>query len=497
MGNDGRHDSIVDAAGSSVREITRRDLLKVVGAGAGVAALAPIIAACGGGQRASQGGASPSAPGAVSPSAAASGASPSGSAAASGASPSGSAGAIQPPAANVSLDFWNPFTGGDGPFLRTLVDQFNKETPTVQVKFTTQKDLYGSLQAAKAANRLPHVSVIHLDQIPQQAENKVFQPIDDLIQTLGLSGEQFTEDVWRNGEWKGSRYGVPLDIHTMNFYWNKKLLRDAGLDPEKPPATQEEFVNAAKTITQKGTAPGYMVVQAGPGANFLVGIQFATFYYQQGGTWLTEDGSAVAFDSDKAVTAANFLKSLVDQQISPKNVESDSEIAAFQQGKNAMVMSGIWTTNAYAKALGQDLGAAAVPKLFGEGVWAGSHHLGVPARANMSADEKQGAYYFINWLTTHSLDWAKAGQIPASASVREDPAFKDVPYIPAFAEQVPAARFLPAVPGSPSWLFDAGGAGEATVNVITGRAADPKAAYETVKGNLTKKFQDAKSKFGF
>jgi len=478
VGSDGHGDRVespLTAEGSQLqswgRDITRRDLLKIAGATAAVAALTPIAAACGGG-----GGGAP-APG-------------------GGGQPTAASGKIQPPATKVNLDFWNGFTGEDGPYLRRLVDEFNKQTPNVAVKFTTQKDLYAALAAAKTANRLPHVSIVHLDQIPQQSENQVFQPIDDLISTLGLSAGNFTEDVWKNGEWKGKRYGVPLDIHTMNMYWNKALFRDAGLDPEKPPATQDEFINAAKAITQKGTAPGYMVVQGGPGANFLVGIQWSTWYYQQGGTWVDDAKSAVNIDTDKAAQAAQFIKRFLDEGISPKGVSSDSEIAAFQAKKNGIVLSGIWTTNAYAKALGQDLGAAPVPKIFGDGVWAGSHHMGITTK-QMSEDEKRGAQYFIDWISSNSLEWAKAGQIPAKKEVRDSSEFKAIPYIAQFAEQVPNARFFPAVPGSPAMLFDPGGAGEAAVNFITGRTPDAKAAFEKVKQTQDQKLKENKTKFNF
>ena len=477
MGNDGHEDKVESPLtversnlGNWGRDITRRDLLKVAGATAAVAALTPIAAACGGGGGGNAGGSAGQA--------------------------TSASGKVQPPGTKVSIDFWNGFTGEDGPYLRRLVDQFNKQTPNVAVKFTTQKDLYASLAAAKTANRLPHVSIVHLDQIPQQAENGVFQPIDDLISTLGLSGSDFSEDQWKKGEWKGKRYGVPLDIHTMNMYWNKALFRDAGLDPEKPPSTQDEFVSAAKKITDTGKAPGYMVVQGGPGANFLVGIQWATWYYQQGGTWTDDANSAVNLDTDKAAQAAQFIKRFLDEGISPKGVSSDSEIAAFQAKKNGIVLSGIWTTNAYAKALGQDLGAAAVPKIFGDGVWAGSHHMGISTR-QMSADEKQGAQYFIDWISSNSLEWAKAGQIPARKSVRESAEFKNVPYIPQFAEQVSAARFFPAVPGAPAMLFDPGGAGEAAVNFVTGRTPDAKAAFEKVKQTQDQKLKANKTKFGF
>ena len=38
---------------------------------------------------------------------------------------------------SVSLAFWNGFTGGDGPFMRKLVDQFNGEHQNIKVSMNT------------------------------------------------------------------------------------------------------------------------------------------------------------------------------------------------------------------------------------------------------------------------------------------------------------------------------------------------------------------------
>ncbi len=482
-----KDDPLETAMALAERSVTRRHLLKLVGAGAGLALLSPIIAACGG----TKSSAAPSAglsaaPGSVAP----------GSVAPASVAPGGSGSlAIQPPATGVNLDFWNPFTGGDGPFLRTIVDQFNSETPNVQVKFTTQKDLYGSLHAAKAANKLPQVSVVHLDAIPQNAADGIFQPIDDFIVALGLTDKDFTPDVWKRGLYKDHRYGVPLDTHTLSFYWNKALFTKAGLDPEKPPTTKDEFVAAAQAITQKAGVPGFMVVQGGGGGPFLLGIEWATTFYQGGGEWTNADYTQATFNSDAGLNATNFWKSLVDMGISPKGTESDSEIAAFKQGKNGMVMSGIWETNGYIDALKNDLGGGPVPQIFGPGVWSGSHHMGITTR-QMSEDEKKGAEYFIAWISEHSLEWAKAGQIPARQSVVNSAEFKALPIVSEIQKQQQDARFPPAIPAISDMLFGPQGAGQAAIAAITGKG-DAKALLDQAAANMTKVLVANKTKYGF
>jgi multiple sugar transport system substrate-binding protein len=422
-----------------------------------------------------------------------------------GASPepggSPAAGGLQPPATPVELTVWNPFTGPDGNFFNEIVQAFNAETPNVQVKVETQvgAEYIAKLEAAAAANQLPHVIAAGYDALPLLVENGIVTPIDDLADQAGLDAADFPEAIWNAGQWKDQRVGIPIDTHTMNFYYNKALFTAAGLDPEKPPATREEFEAAITAVQDKTDADGYQMVASGPGANFLVGIQFAALFYQGGGEWTNADFTEATFNSQAGVDAATYLQHLVNDLGVPK-VESDAEINAFQQGKNAMVMSGIWETTRYHDALGDDLGVAPIPSIFGDGTWGGSHNLAVTAAA-ADGDLRQGAYYFIDWFSRNSLQWGAAGQIPARNEVRESPEFQNASgegLLPLIAQVAPLAesvKFLPTIPGGGDLLFVANGAGEAATFAING--TDPKQALDAAAEFNTQILNENKTKYGF
>jgi multiple sugar transport system substrate-binding protein len=158
-------------------------------------------------------------------------------------------------------------------------------------------------------------------------------------------------------------------------------------------------------------------------------------------------------------------------------------------------MSGIWETNGYIEALKENLGVGPVPQIFGKGVWSGSHNMGITTR-KMSDDEKKGAQYFIAWISEHSLDWAKAGQIPARQSVVNSAEFKALPGVSKIAQQQPDARFFPPFPAAGDMLFGPQGAGQAAVAAVTGKK-DPKAALDEAATNLTKQLKANKQKYGF
>lgn len=414
-------------------------------------------------------------------------------------SASGEGGALQPPATAVQLTVWNPFTGPDGDFFTQIVDEFNAATPNVQVTVQTQPgaEYIQRLEAAASANQLPQVVAATYDTMPLLAEEGILTPIDDLVQQAGYDASMFPEAIWTAGQWKDQRMGIPIDTHPLVFFYNKALFEEAGLDPESPPTDQATFEAAIKAIQDNTDADGYQMVASGAGANFLVGVQFATLFYQGGGEWTNADYTEATFNSPAGVAAADYLARLVNDLGVPK-VESDAEINAFQQGQNGMVWSGIWESTRYSEALGEDLGVAPVPQIFGEGVWGGSHNLAVTSAAP-DGDLRQGAYYFIDWFSKNSLAWGAAGQIPARNDVREQVQGSDEGLLPIVAQVTPMAervRFLPAIPGGGDLLFIGNGAGEATTFVINGSSSAQQALDSAATFN-TQVLQENKQRYGF
>ena len=52
------------------------------------------------------------------------------------------------------------------------------------------------------------------------------------------------------GRWKGARYGIPIEHgNFQQMYINTDLFKKAGLDPNKPPKTLDEWLAAMKKLT--------------------------------------------------------------------------------------------------------------------------------------------------------------------------------------------------------------------------------------------------------
>ena len=398
----------------SVRRLTRQEFLLLgVGAGAGLA-----LAGCGGGgpenNPAVQGG-------------------------------GGGGGGKTYDGPPVDLAFWNGFTGGDGPYMRDLVERFNSEHDNINVRMNTIEwvDYYQQVPAAVQSGEGPDVGIMHSDQLGTNAARGVILPLDDVAQALGLKESDFAPVVWEAGVYNNQRYGIPLDMHPLIFYYNKGLMEEAGLDPESPPRTREEFEGALEEF-RANDIQGFWVSPF----PFTGTLTFESLLFQFGGSLYNEDATQAEFNSDAGVEALTWMVERVRQGDSPQDVAQDAEFIAFQNGENAFHFNGIWQVNPLSEVQDLDLGITTLPRIgTQDGAWSGSHNFVVANQRNADPNKQQAARVFINWISQQSLEWARAGQIPARASVRESQEFQQIEPQAQLAEYIPNLHFVPPVPG--------------------------------------------------
>jgi multiple sugar transport system substrate-binding protein len=345
----------------------------------------------------------------------------------------------------VNLAFWNGFTGGDGPFMQKLVDQFSNEHENIQVKMNTVQwsDYYQKVPSAVASGKGPDVGIMHVDELATNAVRGVIIPLDDVADSLGLKEADFAPVVWNAGVYDNKRYGIPLDIHPFAMFYNRGVLERAGMDPDEPPRDGDEFVAALDELKASGLR-GFWVMNDAPAGVWV----FQALLTQFGGTLYNEGTAKATFNSDEGVKALAWLVDRVRDGHSAENVTEESSYTAFLNGKNAFFWNGPYRIDPLGEIPDLDWGVAPLPVIGTErGTWGNSHNFVVMRQRQPDDNRLQASKVFINWVSERSIEWAKAGQVPARKSVRESREFQDLRWQPKFAEELPYTHFNPSVPG--------------------------------------------------
>ena len=391
---------------------------------------------------------------------------------------------------NVTLQFWNGFTGGDGPLMKKLVDTFNTEHPNIKVTMNTQQwaDYYAKLPSAVTAGKGPEVAIMHVDSVATNAARRVIQPLDDVATALKLSEADFAPVPWQAGIYNNQRYAIPLDVHPLGFYYNKVVMEKAGLDPEKPPTTNDEYMSALDTLKGKGIEGHWATPFP-----FTGSLTVQSLVWQFGGEMFSPDATAVTWADEPGVKAMTWFSDLVKNGHSPGKIAQDADWVAINNSKTAFNWNGIWQVNSLTEGKGKNLGVAALPNIGGKNAaWAGSHQFVLPTLKNPDQNKSQAARVFLNWISQKSLEWAKAGQVPARNEVRESAEFKALKSQSDLGAQVDDLHFPPAVPG----IQDAFLEWEKALNESVLGLKQPQAALSDAAGRATKILEANKKKYG-
>ena len=391
---------------------------------------------------------------------------------------------------NVALQFWNGFTGGDGAFMKKLVDQFVAEHKNIAISVQTMQwaDYYTKLPTAVQAGKGPDVAIMHVDSVATNAARKIIQPLDDVAKALNLSEADFAPVPWKAGIYKDQRYAIPLDVHPLGFFYNKTVMEKAGLDPNKPPMDNDSYMDALDKLKAKGIKGHWATPFP-----FTGSMSTQSLINQFGGAMFDTEGTQATWNSEQAVKALTWWQDLIKQDHSPAKVAQDADFLALQNGQNAFNWNGIWSLNTLNEKKDLQWGVSRLPNIGGkDAAWAGSHQFVLPVQKSQDANKATAAKVFLNWISQQSLEWAKGGQVPARNEVRDSAEFTALSGQAALAEQIDDLFFPPAVPG----IADAFGEYEKGLNEITLGLKDVASVLNASAERATKVLEANAKKYG-
>jgi multiple sugar transport system substrate-binding protein len=275
-----------------------------------------------------------------------------------------------------------------------LVKQYNA-THKNQVKLTViPTDNYQARIASAAGGKnLPDVFASDVIYAPNYTSQGLYLDITDRVKALPF-GDKLAPAHMRLGTYDGKQYTVPHTLDLSVLFWNKKLYKQAGLDPEKPPTTLKEFAEQATTIRKKVGKDTYGTFFGGncPGCYVFT---FWPSVWAAGGTVMNEDGTQSTIDDPNMNQTFQIYRDLVKSDVvmpAAKDEAGPTWTGIFPKGKVG-VMPMPSTTLGLMPA-DMDIGVAPIPGPDGgESTFVGGDVLGISSTTK-NAD---AAWDFVAW----------------------------------------------------------------------------------------------------
>ncbi len=321
----------------------------------------------------------------------------------------------------VELDFWTVFTGEDGVNMDQLVANFNEANPGIKVNHMKMdaSDLYTKAPLAVTSGEgVPDVAIVHAERIAQFVKDGIVMPISDVLANGDFASEQYLSAGWNLGEIDGTRYSLPLDVHSWVCYVNLDLLAQYDLET---PVLQDNIItwDEVKAVSEKAIVDGNTGIGLTWNRPYILSM-----YYQLGGK-LTEDGSAATLNNETFIKVLDDLKAMHDAGLT--SVDGDDPFAGlFVSGMEVFCPEGIWMNNGLKEAP-FNYTMAIFPQYDASNVkfWASSHQF-VEFKKETTPEKQAAIAKFLQYVRDNSMLWAQAGQTVASLKLLEDPAYKDM-----------------------------------------------------------------------
>jgi arabinogalactan oligomer / maltooligosaccharide transport system substrate-binding protein len=285
---------------------------RTIKAGAAVASLALVLAACGGDEEASEGATS-----------------------------------AAPTAASSTFTIWADETRT--PPIKEQCDAFAEANgiacDVVQIDFG---DIRARAVQGSQTGDVPDVFIGAHDWLGELVTNGVVSPVD-----LGGKSASFAEVAVQAVTYDGKGYGVPYAVE------NLALLTNPALSPECP-ASLDDLVEQGKALKDSGDASLPLAVQIGDQGD---AYHWYPLYSADGGYIFGDGGtnpSDMGVGKEGSIAAAERLQEMADAGLLKASVTSDIAIESFNGGDSAWWITGPWNVPGAKEAI-PDLTICPIP----------------------------------------------------------------------------------------------------------------------------------------
>lgn len=346
--------------------------------------------------------------------------------------------------------------------MNAIVGEFNQANPDVKVEieYVSYDALHDKITTAMASTP-PAYDVFLVDDIwyAEFAEAGYVMDATNRI-TQDMRNKIFTS-AWDITTVDGKVYGMPWLLDQKYFFYNEKLLQEAGFNA--PPKTWEELVEQSKVIKEKGIAE-YPIVWSWGQYEAAI-CDWVTLLYGNGGSLVDADG-APSFNNEAGVkTLTWMIQTLNDGITNPASISYVEEDVrnVFSQGKavfavNWNYMYDLVNFNTEESQVTGQIKSALMPAFAGSGVESASINGSMGFSVAATSPSQDAAWKYVEFLTSEDIQNRYSGHLlPIWQTSFEGENLETLKgysqanetMVPMFSAQFPFAHVRPKVPYYP------------------------------------------------
>lgn len=407
------------------------------------------------------------------------------------------------PGERVKVTFWHAMGGHNGEVVKALADKFNASQDKVQVDAVYQGTYDQALQKLKAAGPAgPTLMQVYEIGSRFMIDSGMITPMQKFVDADSFKTDDFEQNILAYYTMDGKLNSMPFNTSNPIVYYNKTAFKEAGLDPNAPPATFDDFHATAKKLTKKtgtDTRYGAAVAQYGWFFEQLLATQNATYVDNSNGR--SAKATKAVIDGKEGQNVLDWMKAMVDDG-SAANLgrKSDDTTKAFAAGQIAMTIDSTASLSGILKSVGDkfEVGTAFMPHPQGveNGVIIGGASLWI---TNLKPEKEQwAAWEFVKWLASPEVqaEWSSStGYFPIRKAAYDQQILKDWyaqrPQFKTAVDQLHATKINPATQGAVIGVFpQARQTVEAAMESVVLGKQTSQAALQQAAADITKAIAD-------
>ncbi|HWB54914.1 MAG TPA: ABC transporter substrate-binding protein [Tepidisphaeraceae bacterium] len=340
------------------------------------------------------------------------------------------------------VSVWHPWGSDQIGALRAIVAEFEKEHPHIRIKLSyASNNLTNSqkLLLAIAGGVAPDVTFVDGQQLAEWAARGALTDITSQVRAAHLGEKDFFKPRWEESTFQEHVYALPWGADpNFALVWNKRLFKQCGLNPNKPPTTIAELDADNDKITKLDAHGGIVrmgIIPWDVGGDLSGDNAMFTWGYAFGGDFYIPPKpgqlvGTVTADNPHNVAALAWLASYGKKYNMRKIMafrggflgQANNPLYLDRLGMEVMHITQIPFIHRYAPGL--DYGITFVPAPPGgeyHSGWIGGWSLAIPRGAKVTP----AAFEFIRWMCT-----SDAGTMAMGKQMTLFPAYKASPFYP-------------------------------------------------------------------